>query len=144
MRPGRPKRTSMGTFDVMAVHPGSSDLQLSSAFLSGRESSWPTTRCPTWIATTGALKPHISEQINELHHRKHHATYVKGANDALAKLAEGCEKDGQSVIFLNEKNFAFNPSGHVNHSIWWKNLSPNDGDNPPAIWPRRSTTRSAR
>src|SRR6202044_4292583 len=30
----------------------------------------------------GALEPHISGAINELHHDKHHATYVKGANDA--------------------------------------------------------------
>ena len=36
----------------------------------------------------GALEPHISGQINEIHHSKHHATYVKGANDALAKLEE--------------------------------------------------------
>lgn len=34
----------------------------------------------------GALEPHISGQINELHHSKHHATYVKGVNDAVAKL----------------------------------------------------------
>lgn len=40
----------------------------------------------------GALEPHISGQINELHHGKHHATYVKGANDALAKLAEARER----------------------------------------------------
>ena len=35
----------------------------------------------------GALAPHISGQINELHHSKHHATYVKGANDTVEKLA---------------------------------------------------------
>ena len=40
----------------------------------------------------GALEPHISGQINELHHGKHHATYVKGANDALAKLAEAAKR----------------------------------------------------
>jgi Fe-Mn family superoxide dismutase len=34
----------------------------------------------------GALEPHISVQINEIHHSKHHATYVKGVNDAVAKL----------------------------------------------------------
>jgi superoxide dismutase, Fe-Mn family len=78
----------------------------------------------------GALEPHISGQINELHHGKHHATYVKGANDALAKLAEAREKDDHSAILLNEKNLAFNLGGHVNHSIWWKNLSPNGGDKP--------------
>ena len=36
----------------------------------------------------GALEPHISGQINEIHHGKHHATYVKGLNDAIAKLDE--------------------------------------------------------
>jgi len=78
----------------------------------------------------GALEPHISGQINELHHGEHHATYVKGANEALAKLAVAREKDDHSAIFLNEKNLAFNLGGHVNHSIWWKNLSPNGGDKP--------------
>src|SRR5690606_19956848 len=36
----------------------------------------------------GALEPHISGKIMELHHSKHHKTYVDGANTALAKLAE--------------------------------------------------------
>ncbi len=77
-----------------------------------------------------ALEPHISGQINELHHSKHHATYVAGANSALDKLEEAREKGDQSLIFLNEKNLAFHLGGHVNHSIWWKNLSPNGGGNP--------------
>ena len=50
----------------------------------------------------GALEPHISGQINEIHHSKHHATYVKGLNDALAKLEEARAGDDQSAIFLNE------------------------------------------
>ena len=78
----------------------------------------------------GALEPHISGQINEIHHSKHHATYVKGANTALEQLAEAREKGDHSAIFLHEKNLAFNLGGHVNHSIWWKNLSPNGGDKP--------------
>ena len=65
----------------------------------------------------GALEPHISGQINEIHHSKHHATYVKGLNDALAKLEEARAGDDQSAIFLNEKNLAFHLGGHVNHSI---------------------------
>ena len=78
----------------------------------------------------GALEPHISGQINELHHDKHHATYVKGANDAVAKLEEARAKEDFSAILLYEKNLAFNLAGHVNHSLWWKNLSPNGGDKP--------------
>ena len=77
-----------------------------------------------------ALEPHISGQINELHHYKHHATYVAGANTALEKLAEARENDDHAAIFLNEKNLAFHLGGHVNHSIWWKNLSPDGGDKP--------------
>ncbi len=34
----------------------------------------------------GALEPHYSAEILELHHDKHHAAYVKGANGALEKL----------------------------------------------------------
>jgi Fe-Mn family superoxide dismutase len=77
-----------------------------------------------------ALEPHISGQINELHHDKHHAAYVKGANDALEKLEEARAKDDYAAIVLNEKNLAFNLGGHVNHTVWWKNLSPHGGDKP--------------
>ncbi|MEE6178151.1 superoxide dismutase [Mycobacterium sp. 050134] len=78
----------------------------------------------------GALEPHISGQINELHHSKHHATYVKGANSAVEALQEARSKDDHSAILLNEKNLAFNLGGHVNHTVWWKILSPNGGDKP--------------
>lgn len=78
----------------------------------------------------GALEPHISGEINELHHSKHHATYVKGANDALAALEEARAKGDHSAIFLNEKNLAFHLGGHVNHTLWWTNLSPDGGDKP--------------
>ena len=78
----------------------------------------------------GALEPHISGQINELHHSKHHAAYVAGANAAVAKLEEARANDDHGAILLNEKNLAFHLGGHVNHSIWWKNLSPHGGDRP--------------
>ncbi|KAA8969812.1 superoxide dismutase [Mycobacterium sp.] len=78
----------------------------------------------------GALEPYISGQINELHHAKHHAGYVKGANDALAKLEELRAKEDFATVLLYEKNLAFNLAAHVNHSLWWKNLSPDGGDKP--------------
>lgn len=78
-----------------------------------------------------ALEPHISGEIMELHHSKHHAAYVKGANEALEKMAEAREKGTISTQApLLSKNLAFNLGGHVNHSIFWKNLSPNGGGNP--------------
>ncbi|MFI2751884.1 superoxide dismutase [Cellulomonas sp. P22] len=76
------------------------------------------------------LEPHISGRIMELHHDKHHAAYVAGANAALAKLAEARESGDLSSVNLHEKNLAFNLGGHVNHSAFWLNLSPNGGDRP--------------
>jgi len=78
----------------------------------------------------GALEPHISGRIMELHHDKHHATYVKGANTALDKLSEIRGKGDFSSISMLEKNLAFNVSGHVLHSVFWTNLSPNGGGQP--------------
>jgi len=76
------------------------------------------------------LEPHISGRIMELHHDKHHAAYVAGANTALEKLAEARESGDLSSVNLHEKNLAFNLGGHVNHSAFWLNLSPNGGDRP--------------
>ncbi|WP_194785153.1 superoxide dismutase [Actinomyces haliotis] len=77
-----------------------------------------------------ALEPHISGKIMELHHDKHHATYVAGANAALEKLEAAREAEDHAAINLLEKNLAFNLGGHINHSIFWKNLSPNGGGEP--------------
>ncbi|WP_058234287.1 superoxide dismutase [Devriesea agamarum] len=78
----------------------------------------------------GALEPAIAGQIMELHHSKHHKAYVDGANTALEKLAEARSKDDFATINLLEKNLAFNLAGHVNHTVFWKNLSPDGGDKP--------------
>jgi len=78
----------------------------------------------------GALEPPMSGQILELHHSKHHAAYVKGANDTLEKLAEARDKGDYSALVGLEKSLAFNLSGHVLHSIFWNNLSPDGGDRP--------------
>ena len=74
-----------------------------------------------------ALEPHISGRILELHHDKHHAAYVTGANTALDKLRAARAADDFAAVNLWEKNLAFNLGGHINHSIFWKNLSPNGG-----------------
>ena len=77
-----------------------------------------------------ALEPSISGAIMELHHSKHHQTYVTGANTALAQLAEARDSDNLANVNKLEKDLAFNLGGHVNHSIFWTNLSPNGGDKP--------------
>ncbi|GAA0995062.1 superoxide dismutase [Subtercola frigoramans] len=75
-----------------------------------------------------ALEPHISATIMTLHHDKHHATYVAGANAALAQLADARDSENLAVVNKLEKDLAFNLGGHVNHSIFWTNLSPEGGE----------------
>jgi Fe-Mn family superoxide dismutase len=77
-----------------------------------------------------ALEPHVSGQIMELHHSKHHAAYVAGANTTHEKLEEARSKGEFPTINQLEKNLAFHTSGHVLHTLFWKNLTPKGGDKP--------------
>jgi Fe-Mn family superoxide dismutase len=77
-----------------------------------------------------ALEPHISAEIMELHHSKHHKAYVDGANTALEKLAAARESGDFGTVPMLEKNLAFNLGGHTNHSVFWQNMSPDGGDRP--------------
>ena len=78
----------------------------------------------------GALEPHISGQIMQLHHDKHHAAYVKKANETLEQLDEARDKSDFTRIAGLEKSLAFNLSGHVLHSLFWRNLMPKGGGRP--------------
>ena len=77
-----------------------------------------------------ALEPHISAKIMELHHDRHHAAYVTGANAALANLEAAREAGDLSKVNQFSKDLAFNLGGHTNHSIFWTNLSPDGGGQP--------------
>ena len=81
-------------------------------------------------AHTQALEPHISAQIMQLHHDKHHNTYVTGANTALEKMEEARANGDAAGAAKLSKDLQFNLGGHINHSIFWKNLSPEGGDKP--------------
>lgn len=78
----------------------------------------------------GALAPHIAPEIMELHHSKHHAAYVKGANTALEQMEQARANGDFGTIGKLSKDLAFNLGGHVNHSIFWKNMSPEGGGRP--------------
>jgi superoxide dismutase, Fe-Mn family len=71
-----------------------------------------------------ALAPQISEAQLRLHHDKHHAAYVNGANAILEKLDKarqaGTDVDMKSTL----KELSFQVGGHKLHSLFWKNLSP--------------------
>jgi len=75
-----------------------------------------------------ALEPVISAEIMRLHHSKHHAAYVNNLNIALDKLEEAKSKNDLNTIISLQPAIRFNGGGHVNHSIFWQNLSPNGGE----------------
>ena len=78
----------------------------------------------------GALEPHISGRIMQLHHDRHHRTYVTAANETLDALADARARNDFSRIAAFERALAFNVSGHVLHSLFWQNLAPRAGGQP--------------
>jgi Fe-Mn family superoxide dismutase len=87
-----------------------------------------TYKLPELTYDYSALEPHISARIMELHHSKHHQAYVTGANAALEAMAEARANNNFATLPKLQKDLAFNLGGHVNHSIFWQNLSPEGGE----------------
>jgi len=77
-----------------------------------------------------ALEPYISADIMKLHYQKHHQTYVNNLNITEEKLAEAMEKKDVQAIISLQPALKFNGGGHINHSIFWENLSPKGGGEP--------------
>jgi superoxide dismutase, Fe-Mn family len=77
-----------------------------------------------------ALEPHISARIMQLHHGKHHAAYVKAANETLEALEKARAKEDFGAIAALERALAFNVSGHVLHSLFWNCLTRQGGGRP--------------
>lgn len=79
-----------------------------------------------------ALEPHIDARTMEIHHSKHHNTYVTNLNAALA----GTEWEGKSIeeLLSNISKLApavrNNGGGHWNHSFFWQIMGPNAGGAP--------------
>ncbi|KAI0083126.1 manganese superoxide dismutase [Irpex rosettiformis] len=72
-----------------------------------------------------ALEPYISGEIMTLHHTKHHQTYVNGLNTAEEAYAK---TDSPKQRIKLQAALKFNGGGHINHSLFWKNLAPASGD----------------
>lgn len=77
-----------------------------------------------------ALEPYYEERTLRLHHDAHHKAYVDGLNNAEAKLKEAREKNDFALVKHWERELAFHGSGHILHSIFWTNMSPDGGQLP--------------
>ncbi|MFI0435922.1 MAG: superoxide dismutase [Parachlamydiaceae bacterium] len=82
----------------------------------------------------GDLEPMISAEVMNLHYSKHHQGYVNNLNHALEQYAEAFQKQNLTAIESLLSSIKFNGGGHLNHSIFWTNLSPQnkDGGVPPS------------
>ena len=84
-----------------------------------------------------ALEPHIDAQTMRLHHGQHHASYVTNLNSALEESPELHERNALWLLLhssrLPQKIRAAvrnNAGGHVNHSLFWRAMSPASGGTP--------------
>jgi Fe-Mn family superoxide dismutase len=84
-----------------------------------------------------ALEPHIDAKTMEIHHDKHHGTYVTNANNALEKHPEFAKKSVEDLLWgINDVPedirtvIRNNAGGHANHSIFWTIMKPGGGGNP--------------
>lgn len=78
-----------------------------------------------------ALEPHFDKQTMEIHHSKHHQTYINNANAALENLPEFASLGAEELISKIDQLPADkktvlrnNAGGHANHSLFWKGLKP--------------------
>jgi superoxide dismutase, Fe-Mn family len=84
-----------------------------------------------------ALEPHIDKETMNIHHTKHHNTYVTNLNNALQGNEELLSKTVEEVVAnLDAVPEAVrtavrnNGGGHANHALFWQTLSPNGGGAP--------------
>src|SRR5687768_7089738 len=99
----------------------------------GRETPMPH-QLPALPYDFGALEPHIDTQTMQIHHGKHHQTYVTNLNAALDKHPElhnqnldDLMKTISSVPDDIKAAVRNNGGGHWNHSLFWKLMAPNAG-----------------
>lgn len=93
--------------------------------------SLPQQKLPDLPYDFSDLQPVISAEIMELHYKKHHQGYVTNFNTALEQLAAAEKKNDVAATIALQSALKFNGGGHVNHSIFWTNLTPPKKASPP-------------
>ncbi len=72
-----------------------------------------------------ALEPWIDEETLTIHHDRHHATYVSGANEAMTKLHELSKGEVNCSCAADlTRDLSFNLAGHILHSVYWQSMAP--------------------
>jgi superoxide dismutase, Fe-Mn family len=80
-----------------------------------------------------------------LHHDKHHQTYVNNLNAALTSQAAATNKNDIVAQLHLQVNINFNAGGHINHTLFWENLTPASSPSAqPTSAPKLSTALTSR
>lgn len=77
-----------------------------------------------------ALEPYYDARTLQLHHDKHHQGYVNGFNAASEKLAAARKDDDFGAVKHLTREAAFHGNGHLLHSLFWTNMTPEGGGEP--------------
>jgi Fe-Mn family superoxide dismutase len=84
-----------------------------------------------------ALEPVISATTLQIHHDRHHRSYVEGLNEAELKLVESRRQRNFPLIRHRERELAYHGSGHLLHSIYWTVMAPAGSGGLPGPRTRR-------
>jgi len=78
-----------------------------------------------------ALEPVISAETMEIHHSKHHQTYITNLNATLEKIESTMASGDVSGTIALQGALKFNGGGHINHTLFWENLAPQESSSFP-------------
>lgn len=122
-----------------AVHAHSSKLtpeltKSAAAYLSSAPTGGKHT-LPDLPYDYSALEPAISAETMEIHHSKHHNTYVTNLNASLEKLDGAVSSGDVGAIIGLQGALKFNGGGHLNHTLFWENLCAKGGSEFPTSGP---------
>ncbi len=103
-------------------------IQLTDAYRDGQYVLPPLPQEPA------AYEPLLDEQTVLLHHDKHHAAYVTGANEAADTLRRVQEGELPPTAASDATSrLAFNLGGHILHCLYWESISPNEDEQPTGV-----------
>src|SRR6478609_6136219 len=113
---------------ISAVTAVGSALMMNSEFALGQASGLQFAQIPLPYAYN-ALEPNIDAMTMEIHYSKHHATYIKNVNDAIA--ADGIKYATEKEFFANASKLSpkarNNGGGSWNHNFFWQVMRPAGG-----------------
>ena len=117
-------RLPKGNFSFWSLPSVSASFSKQAAYSSAGTGNDGKFTLPDLPYSYEALEPVLTRKIMFLHHAKHHAAYVSNLNAALSTFSTAKSSNDVTGMTNALQAIKFNAGGHINHSIFWKNLCP--------------------